>query len=508
MPRVAFFSLLLLLPLLFSSVQAGPEAPANPARPIQIPKVWDEAQLAAMDLPLPNTAVKMKHVSPEYYYRLEVRPIYKSYPVYHPDREPAGYLEWLKQQEPEIAFDPAKLKTEQDWIQAGELVFEAPLGFNGLAKLERVRDPKWYAAGKVPVGKDGVAPFFRYVIREKGKVEVGEFSCATCHSRVMSDGSTIKGAQGNFPLEHLDEIALKERFANPERPEEALAGVRRFTRSRFATPWIQPDPLQALDSMSIEDIATAYGQMPAGVQARDEASILIPVQVPDLIGIKDRRYFDRTGRSRHRDISDLMRYAAFVQGAFSWSSYGDYLPAGSLPEPPRGKRYSDEQLYALALYLYSLEFPENPHKPDALSQFGQQIFVREGCEGCHTPPLYSSNKLTPTVGFEVPEDHPAKADILPFSVGTDPALTLRTRKGTGLYKVPSLRGVWYRGPLEHSGSVATLEDWFDPRRLRDDYVPTGWVGYKVQTRAVSGHKFGLDLSEKDRKALIAFLRTL
>ena len=39
---------------------------------------------------------------------------------------------------------------------------------------------------------------------------------------------------------------------------------------------------------------------------------------------------------------------------------------------------------------------------------------------------------------------------------------------TGYYKVPSLKGLWYRGPLEHNGSVATLEDWFDPRSLRDN----------------------------------------
>jgi len=70
-------------------------------------------------------------------------------------------------------------------------------------------------------------------------------------------------------------------------------------------------------------------------------------------------------------------------------------------------------------------------------------------------------------GFTVPADHPEKANILAQSVGTDPTLTLRTRRGTGLYKVPSLQGVWYRGPFEHNGSVATLEDWFDPKRLED-----------------------------------------
>jgi len=62
--------------------------------------------------------------------------------------------------------------------------------------------------------------------------------------------------------------------------------------------------------------------------------------------------------------------------------------------------------------------------------------------------------------------------------------------------------------LEHSGSVASLEDWFDSRRLRDDFVPTGFRGAGVQTRAVKGHPFGLGLSRDDKAALIAFLRTL
>jgi len=38
--------------------------------------------------------------------------------------------------------------------------------------------------------------------------------------------------------------------------------------------------------------------------------------------------------------------------------------------------------------------------------------------------------------------------------------------------VPSLLGVWYRGPFEHSGSCATLEDWFNPARIDNNYVPT------------------------------------
>ena len=108
----------------------------------------------------------------------------------------------------------------------------------------------------------------------------------------------------------------------------------------------------------------------------------------------------------------------------------------------------------------------------------------------------------------MPDEHLKKYDILPMSVGTNANSTLKTRRGTGYYKVPSLKGVWYRGPFEHNGSVATLEDWFDQRRLRDDYVPTGFRGYGVKARAVKGHEFGLDLSTSDRKALVAFLKTL
>ena len=89
-----------------------------------------------------------------------------------------------------------------------------------------------------------------------------------------------------------------------------------------------------------------------------------------------------------------------------------------------------------------------------------------------------------------------------------PFQAMQTRRGTGYYKVPSLKGVWYRGPFEHNGSVATLEDWFDPRRLKPDYVPTGYHGYGVKTRAIAGHPFGLALSPEDKRALIAFLKTL
>jgi hypothetical protein len=269
-----------------------------------------------------------------------------------------------------------------------------------------------------------------------------------------------------------------------------------------------------------------YGEMlelvraiPQGVQARHGTGLQIPTQIPDLIGVQDRRYLDHTGLVRHRGIADLMRYAALNQAVDLYSRHGNFVPVAddfrTVPDPYRDApfpfangRYSDEELYALAQFIYSLQPPKNPYTVDAQARKGQAVFARERCGTCHTPPLYTNNRLTPAPGFQTPPGHVARFDVMPRSVETDPGLALRTRRGTGYYKVPSLKGVWYRGPFEHSGSVATLEDWFDPRRLRDDYVPTGFKGYGVKTRAVKGHEFGLGLSQGDKSALIAFLKTL
>lgn len=229
-------------------------------------------------------------------------------------------------------------------------------------------------------------------------------------------------------------------------------------------------------------------------------------KVPDLIGIHDRKYIDHTATHKHRDVGDLMRYAALVECCDS-IDFGSHHLLTAI-QRKMFFHWPDELLYALAQYVYSLQPPPNPNRRNGLARRGEAIFSEAGCPGCHTPPLYTNNKLTLAEGFEPSPDHPLHADILPISVGTDPNLALKTRKGTGLYKVPSLKGVWYRGLYGHDGAVASLEDWFDPRRFQDDYVPTGFKGYRIKTRAVKGHEFGLKLNDEDRIALIAFLKTL
>ena len=493
-----------------SGAGAGGASPAAAAWTPAIPRAWDMAALEAMEVPLVDTGSIARYIADaDFYYRIPVRPIYKSYPVYHPAQEPAGYLEMLRQQEPEIAFDPARLRTEEDWTRAGEIVFDAPIFYGGQGRIDELHDPAWYAKLAMPVARDGTVPFFRYVIREKGKIEVGRISCGMCHTRVLPDGSIIKGAQGNLPHERMQALDKERDAAREPDPEKLLQALRGFGRNAFAAPWITNDPAARYARLTAPEIIAAHAAIPPGVQARFATSTFDPVQVPDLIGIKDRLYLDRTGLVRHRSIADIMRYAILNQGAFLFATHGDFKFNEKLPPPEKMMRYSDEQLYALALWLYSLQPPENPNKLDALAARGQQVFKRETCDRCHTPPLYTSNKLIPVEGFLVTREHPDYAHIHNYPVDTDEGLTLRTRRGTGLYKIPSLKGLWYRGPLEHSGRVATLEEWFDPRRLRPEFVSKG--GFRppgATSGAVRGHEFGLKLTEEDRKALIAFLRTL
>jgi len=68
--------------------------------------------------------------------------------------------------------------------------------------------------------------------------------------------------------------------------------------------------------------------------------------------------------------------------------------------------------------------------------------------------------------------------------------------------------VWYRGLYLHDGSVASLEEMFDPGRLEDTHVPGGWFPPGMKTRAIKGHEFGLKLTPEERGQLIAFLKTL
>ena len=104
--RTRLLMLVLLVLLSISAVMVvGRAQKSENGRLSQIPKTWDDKAVAELEVPLADPRYSPVHVSSDYYYRMPVRQIYKSYPIYPPGKEPPGYMEWLKQQEPEIVFD-------------------------------------------------------------------------------------------------------------------------------------------------------------------------------------------------------------------------------------------------------------------------------------------------------------------------------------------------------------------------------------------------------------------
>jgi hypothetical protein len=133
-----------------------------------------------------------------------------------------------------------------------------------------------------------------------------------------------------------------------------------------------------------------------------------------------------------RTPDDIARYAALVNCCDA-ADFGPHHMLSSQRHVVQDP-FSDDLLYALAQYIVSLEPPKNPNLGDPRAALGKKIFDREGCAGPHAAPVYQQ-QVDSAQGYHPPKDHLFAADITPISIGTHPNLALRTRKGTGLYKV-------------------------------------------------------------------------
>lgn len=178
-----------------------------------------------------------------------------------------------------------------------------------------------------------------------------------------------------------------------------------------------------------------------------------PVAIPDLRPTRYQSHLQRDATVKNDLIALAIRTETLI-----------ITSLGEAARPPR------KLAFALALFLWRL--PDAPlRESDATSARGSRLFEQR-CASCHQPPRYSG----PPVALD--------------RIGTDPLVGLSTERGTGAYRVPSLRDVGDRTPLFASGSVRDLAELLDP------------------ARAAVGHPFGLDLDEAQRADLLRFLETL
>ncbi|MEO8678417.1 MAG: hypothetical protein ABI665_05180 [Vicinamibacterales bacterium] len=504
MPRLAVLLTVVLVSIVQLAAQRAPRTRA--------PRLWTDAALSTWALPIAGVNATPDFYKEAEYYAAPVDEL-QTYPVYVKDREPRGYREGLRQRGPRPLIEIGRSRTDAEWVAAGREVFVGmDLPENRTASpaaMAWVDDPAAPAREKALVSRDGEIISLRWVVDRDRTLKLTLNECAACHTRVLPDGSTILGAQGNLNFnisvagmifESADDVRKRQgRFRTP----------RELSISSYVVPWLKDDIHAGFQTMPEGDRQRIDGApATSGTFSRFNGSPFFINHMPDLIGVRDRKYLDATATHRNRGPEDIARYGILVNTADD-GAIGSYRFQSDAVRTVQS-RNSDDAMYALGKYLYALQPPPNPNPRNDLSARGEQVFARSGCAACHTPPLYTNNKLVAVDGF-VPGSHasaPPADDVLSARVGTDPGLALRTRKGTGYYKVPSLKGVWYRGTLEHSGSVASLEEWFDPARLRDGYRSKGWNPPNVKTRPVPGHPFGLNLPLEDKQALLAFLRTL
>ena len=478
----------------------------------RVPRIWTDEALKTWALPIAGVNGAPHFYTEAEYYAAPVDEL-RTYPVYVKGREPKNYREWMRKQGPKPLIEIGTSRTDAEWAAEGREIFDGlDIAHNRTddpRALAWVDDPAAAAREHALVTNDGVIVSLRWVVDHDRTLKLTLSECGACHTRGLTDGTAISGAQGNlnFALSVFGPIFEHELEVNKQLGRDRSPAEIAY--ASYAVPWLADDINASFKTMSVEERERIDGPPSvAGTFPRFNGSPYFTNHMPDLIGVKDRKYLDATATHRNRGAEDIARYGILVTDA------DDGALGPHVFEPDRVRalhsRHSDEAMYAIGQYVYALEPPKNPNRRDEMAARGQQVFARSGCASCHTPPLYTNNKLVPVDGFE-PFDHPSAppaADVMHVKLGLDPGLALRTRKGTGYYKVPSLKGVWYRGPFEHSGSVATLEEWFDPARLRPDYLSKGWNPPDVKTRAVPGHPFGLNLTADDKRALIAFLRTL
>ncbi|CAN5199157.1 hypothetical protein BH09MYX1_BH09MYX1_48510 [soil metagenome] len=191
-----------------------------------------------------------------------------------------------------------------------------------------------------------------------------------------------------------------------------------------------------------------------------------PVRIPDLRAVRDLAFLHHDGTLAQNDVTTLaIRIETLV-----------IVSNSKTIRPPR------EVALGLAIYLWSIErlIPKRDSVTDS-EKHGGALFATH-CASCHVPPRYSG----PSVALA--------------EIGTDPHLGQSSDRGTGTYRVPSLRGVATRGPLLHDASVQTPHELLDPARLAP--------GYDGRRGPIQGHRYGLDLGREERTDLEAFLMTL
>lgn len=380
-------------------------------------------------------------------------------------------------------------------------------------------------------GLNADIPYAYTAVRTANGEVVVSPNCFQCHAQVF-DGKLIMGL-GNSAVDFTDarnlgtgavtmaERLIKRDSSKYEAAEAFLASARALS-GRLLTEVRGVNPADRL-----AEILVAHRD-PRTLRWSDEARLpisgkVIPTDTPPWWLLKKKH---------------AMFYSGFGRGDF-----GRFLMASNLltVSDSSEAREVDSHFNDVLAYIYSIQPPKYPYPINrSLARKGGVVFV-EHCAKCHGnygaggdyPNLLIPESTIGTDSLLNTTDY-QNAEFVDwfnnswFAQGDHPA---RLEPFDG-YIAPPLDGIWITAPYLHNGSVPTLEGVLNskvrPRYWsRDfdhpqyDYSAVGWKytrengprGTAVYNTTLPGygnygHTFGDALSERDRKAVIEYLKTL
>jgi mono/diheme cytochrome c family protein len=325
-------------------------------------------------------------------------------------------------------FGPTDWPTHQEaWIDLGRDV---------IARYPLRADPVYEALAGIPGGLERAGFFTRgdgtwvglaVFEDEVGQTRIGP-TCGQCHCSIDRYG-VPSPTVANKEMD-LGAAWLLARGFDPDEPPDDVEGT----------------PMEA-----------HYALGPGRADVLSD-SVFNPFAYPDLGGLADMPYLQQNANWIHGGLATVAIRAETL-----------FITSNS-----QRSRIPRELSWAAGAFFRSFGPPEPlTTQPGPAVDAGAQIFEDTGCGACHTPPLYTSDRL---VTIE--------------EVGTDPDAGTSRARYTGYYRIPSLRGVSRTAPYLHHGAVRTLDELLSPDRDEP------------------GHRYGTDLDEQERADLVAFLRSI
>lgn len=380
-------------------------------------------------------------------------------------------------------------------------------------------------------GLNSTIPFdFTAVKAANGETVVAP-NCLQCHGQVF-DGKLVVGL-GNALTDYtvnreglavMAENMLKKLPGNAKKYEAAAAFLR-------AVKMISPKLVVPVKGVNVADVLAALLVSHRNPQTLEWSDVNL-LQLPDDIVPTDVPAWWLLKK----------KHAMFYNG-FGRGDFGRFLMASNLltVTDTAEAREVDGHFNDVLAYIQQLQAPKYPKPIDqGLAKKGEIIF-NNNCSGCHgtygangkypnllipesiiqtDSLLYSSNYSNPQFvnwfnnSWFTTGDHPAK--LVPYQG----------------YIAPPLDGIWITAPYLHNGSVPNLEALLNSKKRPQfwkrnftkpeyNYDVPGYVfeatasakdkeTYNTTLKGYGnqGHYFGDRLTDKERKALIEYLKTL